>query len=566
MTLHHDPAAHQLIGGRYVLADRIGTGRLAVTYRAHDTVLDRVVALKLLRADYAADPHYARRFSREAWLAAPLSHANIVDLLDFGEHDGTLFIALQYVPGSSLRQVLVQQGPPTPVAAVAVTRQVLRGLGAIHAAGIIHRDIKPENILMGADGVVRVADFGIAQRGVDEALTAHGETWGTAAYMSPEQAQGRELTAASDLYAVGVILYELLTGRLPFDGGNAVAQMLAHVAESPVSPRWQAPEQDIPLALEQVVMQALAKEPTERFTDAAALSAALDAALPGGSVRPVAEPSMTVTGRPALPGPAWHRRRWLRVALAGSVAVAFVVGGAAAWTMNNAFWLEPIAEVQAEPEESPLGASLSKLLLTRGASAGSQGVAIASTAVDNEAELIERESGRSREGPTLITREPPDTSGSSPLIRRASGATRSSSGSNVGPSNAAPGSTPSTDVSSETETDSETATETESGTETDIATETDVVTETESGTEGGSVPPPVDTDPSTDGETVPPSTDPAAGGGSSGGTEGGGDNGSGGNDWNTEEGSSSGEQSSGPVTGSGIDAVDNPAPAPTVPA
>lgn len=267
------------VGGRYEVIERIGEGNYAVTYRGRDATLGRTVALKILRPQYASDPTFVSRFEREARVAASVSHPNIVDVYDYGAHEGTFFIAMQYVAGEDLKYALQARGRLPFAEAVQVTRQILLGLGAIHSAGIIHRDIKPQNILVGRDGVIRVTDFGIAHQAVETALTSHGTTVGTASYMAPEQARGGALSEATDLYAVGVVLFELVTGRLPFEASNPMAVMLAHLQKPAPSPSAVVPDVEVPPEGEAVVMRALEKAPGDRYLTAAEMMRDLDAAV-----------------------------------------------------------------------------------------------------------------------------------------------------------------------------------------------------------------------------------------------------------------------------------------------
>ena len=287
MQVNPLPSA-DLVGGRYELAEPIGEGNFSITYRGRDTTLGRTVAIKMLRPQYAADKTFVSRFEREARVAASVSHPNIVDVYDYGEHRDTFYIVMQFVAGHDLRHELEEKGPFPPVEAVRIGRQILGGLGAIHAAGIIHRDIKPQNVLLGRDRVARVTDFGIALGPVADSLTSHGTTVGTASYMAPEQARGGALSPATDLYAVGVVLYQLLTKRLPFEAENPMAVMLAHLQAQPPPLREVAPEVTVPPALEAVIMRALAKNPAERYQSADEMVDALDEALGGASrVEPV---------------------------------------------------------------------------------------------------------------------------------------------------------------------------------------------------------------------------------------------------------------------------------------
>ena len=226
-----------LIGGRYELLETIGEGGFAVTWRAWDTRLERAVALKILRSQYARDERFVFRFVREARAAASVSHPNVVRLYDFGQDPDTVYIAMQYVQGQTLRDQLRRFPGGMPEAdVIKVISPVLRGLSAIHGAGIVHRDVKPDNVLIDRDGEVLITDFGIALLADSPRLTGTDTTFGTAAYMAPEQGRGESVTAATDIYATGVVLFELLTGRLPFAADNPVAMMMAHQNQPPPFP------------------------------------------------------------------------------------------------------------------------------------------------------------------------------------------------------------------------------------------------------------------------------------------------------------------------------------------
>jgi serine/threonine protein kinase len=268
----------KLIGGRYRLDQRIGGGESADTYRAYDVVLNRPVALKLLRTEFASDRTSFARFAREARAAAAVNHPNVVQVYDYGVHEGQAFLVMTYVAGRNLKQVVEAEGQLSPAYAVRLLRRVLRGLGAIHAAGIVHRDIKPQNILVGNDGQVRVADFGIARGPADATLTSHGTAIGTVAYMAPEQIRGEPVSAATDLYAVGAVLFESLTGRPPFQAEHPVAIMHAHLQTPPPNPSQL--RSGISTALAAIVQRALAKDPVDRFQSAPEMIQALDAAIP----------------------------------------------------------------------------------------------------------------------------------------------------------------------------------------------------------------------------------------------------------------------------------------------
>lgn len=265
----------RVLADRYEVLEEIGSGATAITYRGHDERLNRDVAIKILRQDHALDANYAQRFEREARAAASISQGNVVDVYDFGEQDGFLYIVMQFVDGEDLKQYIARHGALDPTRARQLTTQILAGLAAIHAAGIIHRDIKPQNVLIGRDGIARVTDFGVAQAAIDVGLTTAGTTVGTAAYMAPEQAQAGTLDESTDIYAVGVVLYEMLTGQMPFTAPTPVAMMLAHIQQDPIPPSRVAPEQRIPTDLDAIVLQAMAKNPADRFRSASAMSRAL---------------------------------------------------------------------------------------------------------------------------------------------------------------------------------------------------------------------------------------------------------------------------------------------------
>jgi len=268
------PRKGTVVDERYQLDRKIGTGGMADVWLAEDTELDRRVAIKILHDRFAQDKEFVQRFQREAQSAAGLQHPNVVGVFDRGSFRDSYFIAMEYVDGPSLKD-LVKGGMGTKDA-IAFTRQILNAARFAHRKGIIHRDLKPQNVLIDDEGRARVADFGIARGGENSDITATGSVMGTAQYLSPEQAQGKPTTPRSDIYSIGVILYEALTGRVPFEGDSAVAVALKQVSEQPRRPSAINPE--IPPALDAVVMRALAKDPDARFKDADAFLKALDAA------------------------------------------------------------------------------------------------------------------------------------------------------------------------------------------------------------------------------------------------------------------------------------------------
>jgi beta-lactam-binding protein with PASTA domain/predicted Ser/Thr protein kinase len=258
-------APNTLIDGRYRVISRLGAGGMAEVFLAEDQQLGRKVALKLLYRRFAEDPGFVERFRREAQAAAGLQHPNVVSVYDRGTFDDTYYIAMEYLPGRSLKQVIRQEAPLDPIRAIDLTIQILKAARFAHRRGVIHRDLKPHNVIVDDSGHAKVTDFGIARAGASD-MTETGSIMGTAQYLSPEQAQGHPVSAGSDLYSVGVVLYELLTGRVPFDGESAVTIALKHVSEAPPPPSVFNPS--IPPELEQVVMWTLNKNPADRPTHA----------------------------------------------------------------------------------------------------------------------------------------------------------------------------------------------------------------------------------------------------------------------------------------------------------
>jgi eukaryotic-like serine/threonine-protein kinase len=336
-----------LIDGRYNVLSRIGAGGMADVYLAEDRLLGRKVALKLLQHRFAADHEFVERFKREAQSAAGLSHPNVVSIFDRGEWDGTYYIAMEYLPGRSLKSVLREHGPLAPKDAIDIVVQILLAARFAHKRGIIHRDIKPHNVILDEEGRAKVSDFGIARAGASD-MTLTGSIMGTAQYLSPEQAQGHAVSESSDLYAVGVVLYELLTGAVPFEGESAVTIALKQVSAQPVPPSQR--NAAVGPALDAVVMKALAKEPAARYASAdefiAALQQAREApaalAVPNGAptaaTAVLADPTAPAPAPAAIPAPAplpleedpllggdRGRRWWWALALALLAAAAIVL-------------------------------------------------------------------------------------------------------------------------------------------------------------------------------------------------------------------------------------------------
>jgi eukaryotic-like serine/threonine-protein kinase len=321
-----------VVDERYRVLRRIGSGGMADVWLAEDSHLQRRVALKVLHRRFAQDREFVERFRREAESAARLQHPNIVSVYDRGEFEGTYYIAMRYVEGPTLKE-LIDRGLSTFDAALLI-RQVLEAAGFAHRHGVVHRDLKPQNVIVDEEGKAVVTDFGIAQAGVSE-ITQTGSVMGTPHYLSPEQAQGLEVTSVSDLYSIGVILYEALTGRVPFEGESAVAVAMKQVSQTPQRPSSINPR--VTPALDAVVMRALEKEPGQRFQSADAFIAALDEAMkdPGpvcgtasfAALPPVVAPEGEAGEEEDEDEDAERRRRRLLWAgLAAAAAIGVLVG------------------------------------------------------------------------------------------------------------------------------------------------------------------------------------------------------------------------------------------------
>jgi eukaryotic-like serine/threonine-protein kinase len=262
-----------LIDGRYKVVSKLGSGGMADVFLAEDEQLSRKVALKLLHDRFAADPDFVERFRREAQAAAGLQHPNVVSVYDRGKYEDTYYIAMEYLPGRSLKQLIRDEAPLEPLRAIDITMQILKAARFAHRRGVIHRDLKPHNVIVDDSDQAKVTDFGIARAGASD-MTETGSIMGTAQYLSPEQAQGLPVGEGSDLYSIGVVLYEMLTGRVPFDGDAAVTIALKHVSEAPVPPSRLNPL--VPPELEQVVLWVLNKNPSDRPANADQLITALE--------------------------------------------------------------------------------------------------------------------------------------------------------------------------------------------------------------------------------------------------------------------------------------------------
>jgi serine/threonine-protein kinase len=295
-----DTLINTLFDGRYRILRKLGTGGMANVYLAEDEVLGRRVAIKILNDRHAGDDQFVERFRREAKNAASLSHPNIVSIYDRGEAEGTYYIAMEYLDGRSLKELIVARGPAPIHLAVDYARQILAAIRFAHRHGIVHRDIKPHNVLVDGEGRLKVTDFGIARAGVSQ-MTEAGSIIGTAQYLSPEQAKGAPVDQTSDLYSVGVVLYELLTGVVPFSGDTPVEIAMKHLSSVPEPPS--AKRADVPRDLDLVVMRALAKDQSERYQSAEEMDADLRRINRGVAISPVTEEAATaIIARPPPSG------------------------------------------------------------------------------------------------------------------------------------------------------------------------------------------------------------------------------------------------------------------------
>ncbi len=358
-----EPLVNTLIDGRYRVLSRLGAGGMADVFLAEDQQLGRKLALKLLHRRFAEDPDFVERFRREAQAAAGLAHPNVVSVYDRGEYDDTYYIAMEYLPGRSLKQLIRQEAPLEPIRAIDITIQILKAARFAHRRGVIHRDLKPHNVIVDDADIAKVTDFGIARAGASD-MTETGSIMGTAQYLSPEQAQGLPVSPGSDLYSVGIVLYEMLTGRVPFDAESPVTIALKHISEPPLPPRAINPA--IPPELEQTILWVLNKNPADRPVDAdqlitvlehcrealtsagegqhtasmaavaaAGAAAGAGAAIAGGAL--AADPTTNGSGEMAAVAapPESGSRRWVPWALAALVLLLVAGAAAAAYFLTR---------------------------------------------------------------------------------------------------------------------------------------------------------------------------------------------------------------------------------------
>ncbi|HDP69985.1 MAG TPA: Stk1 family PASTA domain-containing Ser/Thr kinase [Actinobacteria bacterium] len=326
----------KVFSGRYKIIKKIGSGGMADVYKAEDTVLARAVAVKILHPQYAQEENFVARFKREAQAAANLNHPNIVNVYDWGREDSTYFIIMEHLEGWDLKRLIEAQAPLPIDEATDIMNQVCSALEFAHQHEVIHRDIKSQNIIITPQGQAKVTDFGIARAGVS-GMTQTGSVLGTAEYISPEQAQGVTVDKTTDIYSLGIVLYEMLTGKLPFKGENSLAVAMKQVKEKPIPPT--ALNSEIPDSLELVILKSLEKDPDARYRSAEGMRQDLLRASKGipveatphlfreeekTQVLPTAKPAGTKRSAPAKQD---KRPRWLPWAILGFLALALIVGG-----------------------------------------------------------------------------------------------------------------------------------------------------------------------------------------------------------------------------------------------
>ncbi|MBA3610764.1 MAG: Stk1 family PASTA domain-containing Ser/Thr kinase [Rubrobacter sp.] len=333
-----------VMDNRYTLTGRLGGGGMAEVYLARDGVLDREVALKVLRGQFSEDDDFVQRFQREARSAAGLSHPNIVQVYDQGRaEDGTYYMAIEYVSGGTLKERIVEQGALSPAEAVGVAQKVAEALDVAHHRGIVHRDIKPQNVLLTPKGEAKVADFGIARAASATVVTQTNLVLGTAGYMSPEQAIGERVEPPSDLYSLGVVLYEMLTGALPYEADTPIGVAMQHINAPPRSPREANPE--VPEDLDAITVRLLSKDPQDRYPSADALARDLErvknglppvvAPVPAATAQTRVAPSPPPVPPPVASGAGGRRRRGGMLPVFLALVAALLLLAGVAWALTG---------------------------------------------------------------------------------------------------------------------------------------------------------------------------------------------------------------------------------------
>ena len=296
---------------RYRIAEQIGIGGMGTVFAAEDERLGRRVAVKVLKEELSSDPRFVERFRREARAAASLSHPNVASVFDYGEEGGRHFIVMELIEGRDLARVMREEGPFEAERSLSYTEQIARALGHAHSAGLIHRDVKPHNIIVCDDGRIKVTDFGIARATGESTLTATGTIMGTAQYVSPEQSSGETPGPQSDVYSLGIVLFEMLTGAVPFTGDSPISVALRHVRETVPAPSSIDPS--LPVEVDELVARATAKQPDDRFADGNAFAAAL-----AGDPEPVATAPLVAAETTTWPfeqEPRWDPARLGKIVL-----------------------------------------------------------------------------------------------------------------------------------------------------------------------------------------------------------------------------------------------------------
>jgi serine/threonine-protein kinase len=338
----------ETIAGRYELEEVVGHGGMSTVYRAHDSLLERNVALKVLHQQYNEDEDFVERFKREARSVAQLQHPNIVTVIDRGEEDGRQYIVFEYIDGENLKELVVRKGRLDVRTALEIALEIARGLSFAHESGLVHRDVKPQNVLLNGDGGAKVTDFGIARSlEVERSMTQTGTVLGTSNYIAPEQAGGKPVDAHTDVYSLGIVLYEMLTGELPFPGDNFVAVAMKHIQEP--SPSVLDTRGDVPLRVAEMIDRALEKDPEQRFSTMNAFAAEIEANLieldrgEDGAVTTVVPATQRL--KPQAPRRRSVSRLPLLIGLLGALAIAGVVIG--------------LLTLRGKPQSPPVGAQLS---------------------------------------------------------------------------------------------------------------------------------------------------------------------------------------------------------------